>query len=69
MARLQMTTRELLMREIPLTPEPVLVEVYHYLQFLKTLPADDEFNGVAASESALAKDWNTPEEDAAWANL
>jgi hypothetical protein len=29
---------------------------------------DDSFNGFL-SESALAKDWNTPEEDAAWASL
>jgi hypothetical protein len=30
---------------------------------------DDAFNGLLLSESALAKDWNTPEEDAAWASL
>jgi hypothetical protein len=64
-----MTSRELLLREIPHTPEPILIEVYHYLQFLKTKPSDETFNGLAASESALAKDWNSPEEDAAWANL
>jgi hypothetical protein len=27
------------------------------------------FNGLLLSETALAKDWNTPEEDAAWASL
>lgn len=64
-----MTTQELLLKEIPTTPEPILEEVYHYLQFLKTLPERARFNGLAASESALARDWNTPEEDAAWANL
>jgi hypothetical protein len=64
-----MTARELLMREIPDTPEPILTEVYHYLQFLKTKGQDDGFNGLAASESVLGRDWNTPEEDAAWANL
>jgi hypothetical protein len=64
-----MTSRELLLREISVTPEPILVEVYHYLQFLKALPEGDRFNGLAVSESALVKDWNTPEEDAAWANL
>ena len=64
-----MTSRELLLREIPQTPEPILTEVYRYLQFLKSKPADESFNGLAASESALAKDWNSPEEDAAWANL
>ena len=29
----------------------------------------DAFNGLLLSESALAKDWDTPEEDAAWASL
>ena len=33
------------------------------------LGRDDSFNGLLLSESALAKDWNTPEEDAAWASL
>ena len=64
-----MTTRELLMREIPETPEQILAEVYHYLQYLKSLPQEERFNGLIASESVLAKDWNLPEEDAAWANL
>jgi len=31
--------------------------------------ADEHFNGLLLSESALAKNWNTPEEDAAWASL
>jgi predicted DNA-binding antitoxin AbrB/MazE fold protein len=29
----------------------------------------ENFNGLLLSESALAKDWSTPEEDAAWASL
>jgi hypothetical protein len=64
-----MSSRELLLKEIPSTPEPILVEVYHYLQYLKSLPADDRFDGLTASESVLARDWNMPEEDAAWASL
>lgn len=64
-----MTTQELLLREIPTTPEPILAEVYHYLQFLKSRQFDDRFDGLEASHSALAKDWDSPEEDAAWANL
>jgi hypothetical protein len=27
------------------------------------------FNGAELSESVLARDWNLPEEDAAWSNL
>lgn len=64
-----MTTQELLLREIPSTPEPILAEVYHYLQYLKAKQAEERFEGLTASYSALAKDWDTPEEDAAWANL
>ena len=27
------------------------------------------FNGAELSESVLTRDWNSPEEDAAWSNL
>ncbi len=30
---------------------------------------NEPFNGVEMSESVLARDWNSPEEDAAWSNL
>jgi hypothetical protein len=29
----------------------------------------ETFNGAELSESVLARDWNSPEEDAAWSNL
>ena len=64
-----MTAQELLMQEILKTPEPILAEVYHFLQFLKSKQSEDRFDGLIASHSVLAKDWDTPEEDAAWANL
>jgi hypothetical protein len=28
-----------------------------------------KFNGAELSESVLGRDWNSPEEDAAWSNL
>ena len=64
-----MSTAQLIQKEIEQTPEPVLREVYHFLRFLKTRADDEGFDGLAWSESALDKDWNTPEEDAAWASL
>ena len=64
-----MSAAELLQKEIDQTPEPILLEVYHYLKFLKTRPPDEGFNGLILSESVLSKDWDTPEEDRAWANL
>ena len=30
---------------------------------------DEPFNGAELSESVLARDWNSPKEDAAWSNL
>jgi len=30
---------------------------------------DESFNGAELSESVLARDWNSPEEDAAWGDL
>ena len=64
-----MDTVELLKNEMADAPEVVLREVYHYLRYLKEHANGDNFNGLAWSHSSLAKDWNTPEEDKAWANL
>jgi len=36
---------------------------------LKKNARDESFNGAELSESVLARDWNSPEEDAAWSNL
>jgi hypothetical protein len=30
---------------------------------------NERFNGAELSESVLGRDWNSPEEDAAWSNL
>ena len=30
---------------------------------------DEAFNGAELSESVLSRDWNSPEEEAAWSNL
>jgi hypothetical protein len=40
----------------------------------KEVTSDDSdentgFNGAELSESVLGRDWNSPEEDAAWSNL
>jgi hypothetical protein len=31
--------------------------------------SNEPFNGAELSESVLARDWNAPQEDAAWSNL
>ncbi|PYS20814.1 MAG: DUF2281 domain-containing protein [Acidobacteria bacterium] len=64
-----MSTQELITKELQNLPEPLKREVYDFIRFLRDKSTDDHFNGLLSSESALKKDWESPEEDAAWANL
>ena len=64
-----MSTRELIAKELDGLPESLQREVYDFARFLRRKAEDEQFNGFLLSESVLAKDWNTPDEDAAWASL
>ena len=64
-----MSTRELIDEEVAHLPDDLQKEVYHFVQFLRAKHHDDSFDGLALSQSALSKDWDTPEEDAAWSSL
>lgn len=64
-----MSTRQLIEQELAKMPERLQREVYDFARFLRRTKSDDAFDGLLLSESALAKDWNTSEEDAAWASL
>ena len=63
-----MSTEELIRKEVENLPEALQREVYDFARFLRE-KADAEFNGLFLSDSALRKDWDTAEEDAAWSNL
>ena len=63
-----MTTKELIRQEVENLPEELQREVYDFARFLRE-KSDAQFNGLLLSDSALRKDWDTPEEDAAWQNL
>jgi hypothetical protein len=63
------STTDLIAKEVINLPEPLQREVYDFVRFLRLKRDDASFNGLLLSETALAKDWNTPEEDAAWASL
>jgi hypothetical protein len=63
-----MSKRELISRELDRLPEQDLDRLLAFVGSLKEAHADAASPALAA-ESALAKDWLTPEEDAAWANL
>jgi len=64
-----MSTQELVQHELANLPEALQREVYDFARFLRLKRSEEEFNGLLFSESALSRDWLTPEEDAAWANL
>ena len=64
-----MSTRELIQEEVAQLPEPLQREVFDFARFLRLKNEDESFNGLLLSGTALTKDWNTPEEDDAWANL
>lgn len=63
-----MSKREWIVRELDRMPEQDLDALLAFLRALKEAHSRRETLTLAA-ESSLAKDWLTPEEDAAWANL
>jgi len=63
------STRELIDKEVASLPEALQQKVYDFAMLLKKNARDESFNGAELSESVLARDWNSPEEDAAWSNL
>ena len=64
-----MSTRESIDKEVGSLPEEMQQKVYDFTIRLKRNARDEAFNGAELSESVLALDWNSPEEDAAWSNL
>lgn len=63
-----MSKRELIDRELDRLPEQDLDRLLAFVRSLKEAQTDAGMPALAA-ESALAKDWLTAEEDAAWVNL
>ncbi|MFN0104686.1 MAG: DUF2281 domain-containing protein [Bryobacteraceae bacterium] len=63
-----MSKREQIVQEIAHLPEPDLDRLLAFLQYLKR-DHSERMEPALAAESALAKDWLSGEEDAAWADL
>ena len=64
-----MSTRELIDKELEVLPESLQLEVYDFVRFLRMKSDGETFNGLLSSEAVLARDWSTPAEDEAWADL
>jgi hypothetical protein len=66
---IDMETKELIYREIEVFPETYLEEILDFIHFLKGKASKEKMGTAILSESVLAKDWLSPEEDEAWKNL
>lgn len=64
-----MNTRDLIVKELDGLPALLQQEVFDFVRFLRMKSDSETFNGLLASESVLARDWETPAEDAAWQDL
>ena len=64
-----MNAKESLVQEIEQIPESLLPELLNFVQFLKYKHQQEQRETALLSESVLAKDWLTPEEDEAWQHL
>ena len=64
-----MTNRAVLLHEIQTLPEACVSEVVDFVAWIKQRKVSRIPETMLLSEAALSKDWNTPEEDEAWALL
>ena len=64
-----MTRRESLLDELSRLPDSCIDEIADFADFLQARVAREALNTLVVSESALKKDWLSPEEDEAWQDL
>ena len=64
-----MTNRAVLIQEIETLPTICLGEVIDFVAWIKQRKLSQIPETMLLSETVLAKDWNTQEEDEAWAAL
>jgi hypothetical protein len=64
-----MNTKEAIAHEIEQVPEQLLDRVLEFLISLKSQYQQEKLEITIMSESSLAKDWLSPEEDKAWQDL
>ena len=64
-----MTDRAVLLREIETLPAASLDEVVNFVTWIKYRKLSQIPETMLLSETSLSKEWDTPEEDEAWAGL
>ena len=64
-----MTERAVLLQEIEKLPATCISEVIDFVAWIKQRKLSQIPETMLMSEASLSKDWDTPEEDEAWASL
>jgi len=64
-----MTSRAVLLQEIETLPANCVAEVVDFVAWIKQRKLSRIPETMLLSETSLSKDWDTPEEDEAWAGL
>ena len=64
-----MTNRAVLLHEIETLPAHCIGEVVDFVAWIKHKQVSHIPEAMLLSEATLSKDWDTPEEDEAWAGL
>ena len=64
-----METKDLILKEIEVIPEPYLEEILDFVRFLKDKAMKTRMESAILSESVLSRDWLSPEEEEAWKDL
>ncbi len=69
-----MTLAEKVFHELKILPEPYQAEVLDFVEFLrgkvrKRPEPSETSQTMLATEAVLRRDWDSPEEDAAWSDL
>ena len=64
-----MTNRAVLLHEIETLPANCISEVVDFVAWIKHRKLSQIPETMLLSEAMLSKDWDTPEEDEAWASL
>jgi len=64
-----MIEKAVLQKEIDKLPPQYFGEVYDFVEWIKHRYLSHVPETMLMSETALSKDWDTPEEDEAWASL
>ena len=64
-----MTSHAVLLQEIETLPAVYFGEVVNFVAWIKHRKISQMPETMLLSEASLSKDWDTPEEDEAWASL